>query len=858
MTFAGADGWGGSSLRTKSALLVRGVIEAGVLALVCLAPWAFGATSPRFEFFLDVGVAGLMALWALRILLDWRWNWQWCPVGACLFALVVVAALQMAPMPKGLLSLVSPATARMYDRLLPARPEVVQAGDPGDSLTVPAGSTLTFDRGVTRREVGRFLAIFALFAIVRANVDPAGGLGRLAVAALVNGSLLALFGIVQAFSSNPKTIYWFYPTAGDPFGPFINRNHFAFYVNVCVGLGIGLLLGRAGAVDGPGGKFGHGFGSWTRLANGFLRNPGTIGIAFALGLMISGVASSVSRGGFLALMGGLLFGLVAWLTQHRGRSLAGWTVLLGPTVALALVCWFGYDQLATRLATLRTGEVLQEQRSAIWARALPVVRDFPLWGTGGGTYEFADMLHRSDAEDADTVVDHAHNDYLELLVEGGLALLVPAVLALALTFRIGIRAARGLGNTPTAGLATGALVSLVAVAIHSFTDFGLHIPSCVALVVVLCSLLSGLGSDPRGSEGRAAGYGGMAPVLGAIAMLALGLLIAHEGWRPARVQEIKGQAADLDRSGDPSRLDRKVDLLEEAARLVPEDYAIREDLFSAHLNAFDQELYELTRGDPAGLAGSSGPRRQPTDADLARPRREHLVPALRHLQRSRDLCPFRAMVQMQLAEHVGDFQAADPRGAHLDRAKLLAPGDPELWYRCGAFELADGRTDQAWASWRHSLGLSGDRLPEILDQAARHLGPADLLERVLPEDPDRLIEAASRLSPGSVEGRRIFLESALALLDRGPGPSSAAEGHLRATLYRNLGRSTEALATYRSALALEPLRHQWRLELAELSAERGQFEESRQELLVILGLQPGNDRARILLDEVTRKIAEGK
>jgi O-antigen ligase len=854
----------------QSALGMRGAIEAGILALVCFAPWAFGATAPRYEFFLDVGLAGLSALWGVRILLERQRTWRWCPVAACLSALVLVAALQIAPVPRGLLRRISPATARMYDQLLPALAEVLDGGDRGSDLTPPAGSTLSVDRGATRREVFRLLALLLLFAIVRDNIDPAGGLRRLGLAALANGSLLALFGLVQAFSSGPKSIYWSYPTVGSPFGPFINRNHFAFYVNVCVGLGVGLILGRTRAVDGRDPVRGGG-GPRPRLVAGLLLEPATIGIVFAIGLMISGVAVSLSRGGFVALLGGLSFGLVLWVSRSKNRSLADWAVLLGPAVALALVCWFGYDQVASRLATLRNGEAMRELRPAIWARALPVARDFPLWGTGCGTYEFADMLHRADAGDADTVVDHAHNDYLELLVEGGLALLVPGVLALVLTFRLGLRAARRLEGTPTGGLATGALMGLATVAIHSFTDFGLHIPSCAILVVVLCALLSGLaiGGGEAGAGLAVPGAPGpgdrtpiwlrrLAPALGAGFVVALGLLIAYEGWRPYRVREIKLQASDLDRSGDPARLYRKVALLEEAARVAPEDYLIQEDLVSIHLNAFEQALYELTESVPVGPAGSDGPRRRPGDAKLGRLKGEHLVPALRHLQRSRDLCPMRAMVQLEIAEHVGDFQSAEPREAYLERAKLLAPGDPDLWYRCGTFELEERRMERAWASWRHSLGLSGSNLPSILDQAARHLGPREILDQVLPEDPHRLMEAVTHVPPQSVELRRIVLERALALLDRRPGTLSPEEVHLRATICRSLNRGAESLAAYRSALAKEPLRHDWRLELAELSSEQGQLQESRQELLVILGLQAGNARARNLLDEVTRKIAEGK
>ena len=181
-----------------------------------------------------------------------------------------------------------------------------------------------------------------------------------------------------------------------------------------------------------------------------------------------------------------------------------------------------------------------------------MVWDFPLWGTGCGTYELADMLHRTDAADEDMVVDHAHNDYLEMLVEGGLAQLVPGVLAMILVFRLGLGAASRLAGEPAGGMAIGALMGFATVAIHSFSDFGLHIPSCAALAVVLAALLCGLG----GGEERRGGPGlprlsvagnrtglrlrGLVPALGAGSALALGLVIAHEGWRAYRVQQIQG------------------------------------------------------------------------------------------------------------------------------------------------------------------------------------------------------------------------------------------------------------------------------------------------------------------------------
>ena len=63
--------------------------------------------------------------------------------------------------------------------------------------------------------------------------------------AVVNGAALSLFGLVQFFTSPANVIYWTDQTRGAVFGPFINRDHFAFYVNLCIGLGIGLLVSRS-------------------------------------------------------------------------------------------------------------------------------------------------------------------------------------------------------------------------------------------------------------------------------------------------------------------------------------------------------------------------------------------------------------------------------------------------------------------------------------------------------------------------------------------------------------------------------------------------------------------------------------
>jgi O-antigen ligase/tetratricopeptide (TPR) repeat protein len=878
-------------LREVAARVVGEGIEIGVLALVFLAPWAFGSTPPHYRLILDLGVAALTALWGARMVLAGRLIWRKCPVVWCLAAFILVGACQLVPLPEAVLRRISPATARLYDRLLPARQEVPPAGDSVDTPRLTAGSTISLYPGATRRELGRYLAVLLLFVIVRSNVSPSSGLKRLAIGATVNGFLLAFFGLVQAFSADPHTLYWTYPTNGQPFGPFINKNHFAFYVNVCAALGCGLLLSRIAVrgrpsvrqtprrAIGAGSHARHDRGGGSipsRGALGPVLDPTVLGIIFALGLMISSVLLSLSRGGFMALLGGLVIGVMLRLRQHSGLQQAR-GVLLARMAAvtmvcwpLALICWLGYDQVLGRIATLQGVEALQESRLSMWSRAFPLVRDFPLWGTGDGTYEFVESLHRvTDTLDADMIIDHAHNDYLEILVEGGLAQLVPAVLAIVLVWRFGLHAARRSAGLPTGGLAIGALMGLATVSIHSFSDFGMHIPACAALVTVLCAYICGEGEAGAGGAAvRMPGernralrrLGRLAPALGAGSTLAVGLLLAHEGSRVYRAQRLAVAASEQDLSHDPARLERKVAYLEEATRLVPEDVRLQVDVATAHFVTFGQRMYELAKaagGDSQASPGSAVPSTGTDDSEAGRLRREHLAPALLHLTRARDLCPLWAEIHMELAHYTADFAAAEARGAYLARAKLLSPAKADIWYRCGLYELEDKQPDRAWESWRRSLELSDLCLRQILDRSRSALGPSGILERVLPDRPDLLAAAAAHLCPTPGEGRRPFLERALAVLAARPGPPSAQDLHLRATIERDLGRSAEALATYREALIRDPQRLEWRGELAELANEQGKYEDSRQELLTILSVRPDDAHFRALLDEVTRKIAAG-
>ena len=155
--------------------------------------------------------------------------------------MVLLGVGQLLSLPHDWIQHLSPAAADLRHTLMPSTVEMLGDGTPA---TMPTTSleTLSLYPGSTREAVVRLLAIFALFCLVRNNLATPEGLRRFAVVAAANGALLSLFALAQHFTAAPHVVYWNWETQGQVFGPYICRNHFPFYVNACLGLGLGLLF----------------------------------------------------------------------------------------------------------------------------------------------------------------------------------------------------------------------------------------------------------------------------------------------------------------------------------------------------------------------------------------------------------------------------------------------------------------------------------------------------------------------------------------------------------------------------------------------------------------------------------------
>lgn len=906
-------------------------MEGVLLILVCLAPWALGAAEPVFEFLLYIGLCILLALWSLRVLSEGQARWYKCPVALCLAALFLLGLVQMQPLPRPLLAILSPNAARIYAEMLPANPEHLESGEPEPSPPLAAGASISLYPGATYRELFRLLAVFLLFAVVRNNLTTTANLRRLFLVLVANGTLLAFFALLQMVSSPPGLLYWSIPvSAGAVFGPFICKNHFPFYVNICVAAGIGLFLSLShGKKHQSRRQRGIKTSPFERSFDQLLTDPRRMWLVFALAFMGVAILLSLSRGGVLALVGaGAVLVLFLARAQSHSRkhghapapAYAGWLgpVAVGALAAFGLLAWFGIGKMEARLGAAWEVDKIHESRLPLWLDTVPLLGEYPVFGTGLGTFVYIEPLHR-ERNPSSLVFEHAHNEYLEALVEGGIVRLAISVAAIWLVYHYGLRAYRRNAKRSAGGLVLGGLLGFTTIVIHSFGEFGLHLPSIAVLATVLVAELvaigqgghshtssrsepsldteapansadvseaapetteSPAGTDPGRHDSRVFTAGGLAPVGMAILLIALGALLWAEGRRMERVESLLMPALRPLEDGEILPPLLRIRPLYAAATRAPESARVQVLLGQAFLGHFEQRQAELDRGSeclavaqsvlcgirmplgsplaPAlGMAATSAISWESATApEREKLARQYMDPALRAFLRARDLCPLLARPNVYLASHRQFLAQAEPRSVYLDRAKRVVTNDPEMWFLFGAQELLDGQRERAIESWHHSLDVSDQYVKPIVELSKTGINPQVLLEEVLPNRANILAYAAGELypEPTALDRRKPFYEQAVKCLRARPATMTAGDRFLLAQLYRALGQNRDSLECYRLAVALDPRKWEWRLEYATALRENGRLTDSRAELLSLLRHQPQDNQLREMIRALDREI----
>jgi O-antigen ligase len=277
------------------------------------------------------------------------------------------------------------------------------------------------------------------------------------------GFLVAVFAILQHLIFNGK-LYWFREMryGGIPFGPYVNRNHFAGFAELVIPIAlVPLVLGK-------------------------VRRERWPAVAILALLPIVAIFLSASRGGILSFAAELgVLALLMVLRRTGGRHvLAGGVVLL---LAFLLVSWIGVRQILERFSSMQSLEVTVGKRASMRQDAWRIFREHPWTGTGLGTLPIVFPAYETLYDGK--IVNHAHNDYLEMLADTGVAGALCCVWFLGVLFFISLKQLLMTDNSFAAAMHLAGLVSCCGFLVHSLVDFNLHIPGN-ALLFFLMALLS--------------------------------------------------------------------------------------------------------------------------------------------------------------------------------------------------------------------------------------------------------------------------------------------------------------------------------------------------------------------------------
>ncbi|VAX39540.1 hypothetical protein MNBD_PLANCTO02-1611, partial [hydrothermal vent metagenome] len=470
------------SIRRESASSKEGLGGAAfilLLAVLIVSPWLLGGRHPFLLQFICAGVIAAVSCWLLSLLSS-RQSRLFIPFAALpLLAAVLFGLVQLTPLNSYWVSKVSPVASRLWS--VSEIPVTWNSADE-QPLEQSTKQTLSLYPGSTKNDVSLLLLAVVVFFMASHFFASERSQTILWWALTINGAALALFGFVQQMTWNGK-LYWFYkpPQVNMAFGPYVNHNHAAGYLLMCLAGGLGLLMAHRVEKQKTASVL-----QQTSSGSSFsikIITLLTVGIVF-------GILCSLSRGGFVAMAGaGVVTLLVA--AKYAGKGLKFPVQLWG--VAVVAIIVLGATGLSSKVSN-RLDSILQQDLSSNtriqhWKEASQTIPDFWLAGSGLGTYRYIHRLYLT--EPTEEWFYHAENQYLEAFVEGGvigLGLMLLLIVIILGTIIFSLKKVPGLKSRP---YALAALFALLSQAIHAFFDFGLYAPANMLLLAAICGAATG-------------------------------------------------------------------------------------------------------------------------------------------------------------------------------------------------------------------------------------------------------------------------------------------------------------------------------------------------------------------------------
>jgi len=835
-----------STIDAPSASNMQGfdkVIEWLLISLLAFMPFAFGAVEAWSEEIVLALAAAISVCFALKLAFEEKtrliWSWAYIPVALFIF----VAAFQLIALPSGVLSAISPGTAATKKALLSDLP------NSGSLLKFIA---LSFYPQATKQNLRLVLAVAAVFFVVVNVYRREEQIKRLLAAIAIIGGSIAVLALAQNLFGNGQ-IYWCVSTgSGQAYsGPFIHHSHYGQFMNLCIGAALALIMVKV-----------HEAFTGKRITPPsvfeYLSSSDAKVIWLLVGMIIIGAATvfmALTRGGMVSMF--IAAGFTTLVVSSR-RSLkgGGWIMALMALGAFICVLYIGFDAVYDRLATLRELHEYEGRWQIIKDLSVSFKR-FPVLGTGLGTHEVVyPMFDRSTIP---SLAAHAENEYAQAAEETGLIGLAALVVFAIFVWASYVRNVRK-ASVPIHSAAYGLGFGLLAIMLHSLSDFGQHLPANALLSGVFCALLLalvGIGQSNKptakaietSQKFRGIRVAVLFFVSGVWAWALLGAnsaRLAEAHWKKALLTE--EILSEQTWAGTNEEYTVLISNAREASNYQPGNIKYRHWLNVYRWHSISR-ITDPNTGEVIVTPQTLAFTQQIVD----------------ELHQARTLCPTFGATYCVLGQ-LEKFVLDDPNGAERIRKGFqLAPCDPTACFVAGLLDAEEQQIDASFEKFSRALELDGRFFRNIADVYINQVGRPDLAIAIAGDNMGQLRYVADILS--NTEQHNDIAEKAQAnIIELLKSKCQEADAPAwtfasLANVYRKENDKEAAIEYYHRALALDYGHVQWRFALARLLADSNRIPEAIHEARICLRLHPDFEAAEKFIEKLSvlpGAVTEGK
>jgi len=477
---------------TKVINLFDLLIEGGIICLIIFTPLAFSTVEIWSEAIMEIVIFLVTLVWLLKVYVEGKIFIVETPINLIIITFICLVAFQLIPIPDSLVNIISPNTKKVIDFYTSGISDTVNF------------KTISIYPWATRGELVKLFTYAMTYFLVANNFNGRRKKNKLFLCIIIIGFVESFYGIIQ-YVSGEKMIFQLskmYHVKERLISTFPSADHFSAYIKMCIFLSIGYLIYFFDKKS----KNGFGFEETDSREKRKRKKLNFIGwgkkfissgrdlekkimLIFLITIMIVALIFTKSRGGILSFIVSFIFmGILIFLRGSLKKHL--WALFLIIIITLIFGSWIGLTPVLDRYFNVSLEVELEEGRLSIWKSTYEIFKHYPVLGTGFGSFVY--IFPSYSLRSGQAWVNHAHNDWLELLSDTGI---LGFVIIVSGTFYLIIfslmKMLKREGDSQI-WIFLGGYTSILSMILHSFIDFNLRTSANAFLVVVIIGILTSL------------------------------------------------------------------------------------------------------------------------------------------------------------------------------------------------------------------------------------------------------------------------------------------------------------------------------------------------------------------------------